>query len=120
MACQVPTSLSHKSFFSFSGGLICVYNAGLQFALRPELASGPAAVFRAINPPEPRSTASRGHHGAITPPVSEPSHWVSVLWQQQDKRDAARELLAPIDAWCSEGFDAADFQEAKALLPAWL
>jgi predicted ATPase len=40
------------------------------------------------------------------------------LWQQQGKRDAARELLAPIYGWFTEGFDTADLQEAKALLEA--
>jgi predicted ATPase len=38
------------------------------------------------------------------------------LWQRQDKRAAARELLAPIYGWFTEGFDTADLQEAKALL----
>jgi predicted ATPase len=38
------------------------------------------------------------------------------LWQQQGKRDAARELLAPVYGWFTEGFDTADLQEAKALL----
>jgi predicted ATPase len=38
------------------------------------------------------------------------------LWQQQDKCDAARQLLAPIYDWFTEGFDTADLQEAKALL----
>ena len=38
------------------------------------------------------------------------------LWQQQGKRAAARELLAPIYGWFTEGFDTADLQEAKTLL----
>jgi predicted ATPase len=43
------------------------------------------------------------------------------LWQRQGKtqrakRDAARELLAPVYAWFSEGFDTRDLIEAKALL----
>jgi predicted ATPase len=38
------------------------------------------------------------------------------LWQQQGKRVEARELLAPIYGWFTEGFDTADLQEAKALL----
>ena len=41
---------------------------------------------------------------------------LSRLWQQQDKRAEAYELLAPIYGWFTEGFDTADFQEAKALL----
>jgi predicted ATPase len=38
------------------------------------------------------------------------------LWQQQGKRDEARELLAPVYDWFTEGFDTADLQEARALL----
>jgi class 3 adenylate cyclase/predicted ATPase len=41
---------------------------------------------------------------------------LSRLWQQQGKRDAAHELLAPIYGWFTEGFDTADLKEAKALL----
>jgi len=37
------------------------------------------------------------------------------LWQQQGKRAEARELLAPIYGWFTEGFDTADLQEARAL-----
>jgi TOMM system kinase/cyclase fusion protein len=38
------------------------------------------------------------------------------LWQRQGKRAAARQLLAEIYAWFTEGFDTADLQEARALL----
>ena len=38
------------------------------------------------------------------------------LWQQQGKRQEARDLLAPIYDWFTEGFDTLDLQEAKALL----
>jgi class 3 adenylate cyclase/predicted ATPase len=38
------------------------------------------------------------------------------LWQQQGQRAEAYELLAPIYGWFTEGFDAADLQEAKGLL----
>jgi predicted ATPase len=41
---------------------------------------------------------------------------LSRLWRQQGKRQEARELLAPVYAWFTEGFDTADLQEAKALL----
>jgi predicted ATPase len=40
------------------------------------------------------------------------------LWQQQGKRAVARQLLAEIYGWFTEGFDTADLQEAKALLDA--
>jgi class 3 adenylate cyclase/tetratricopeptide (TPR) repeat protein len=38
------------------------------------------------------------------------------LWQAQGKPGAARDLLAPVYAWFSEGFDTLDLVEAKALL----
>jgi predicted ATPase len=38
------------------------------------------------------------------------------LWQSQDKRQEAYDLLAPVYNWFTEGFDTADLQEAKALL----
>jgi predicted ATPase len=41
---------------------------------------------------------------------------LSRLWQRQGQRGEARELLAPIYGWFTEGFDTADLQEAQALL----
>jgi class 3 adenylate cyclase/predicted ATPase len=38
------------------------------------------------------------------------------LWRVQGRRDEARELLAPIFGWFTEGFDMPDLVEAKALL----
>ena len=38
------------------------------------------------------------------------------LWQQQGKAAEARELLAPVYNWFTEGFDTKDLQEAKTLL----
>jgi predicted ATPase len=38
------------------------------------------------------------------------------LWHDQGKRDEARELLAPVYGWFTEGFDTLDLKQAKALL----
>ena len=38
------------------------------------------------------------------------------LWRDQGKRGEARDLLAPVYGWFTEGFDTADLKEAKALL----
>jgi predicted ATPase len=38
------------------------------------------------------------------------------LWRDQGKRDEAHDLLAPIYAWFTEGFDTLDLKEAKTLL----
>jgi predicted ATPase len=43
---------------------------------------------------------------------------LSRLWQCQGKRAEARQLLAEIYGWFTEGFDTADLLEAKALLEA--
>ncbi len=40
------------------------------------------------------------------------------LWQKQDKKEEARQMLAEIYNWFTEGFDTKDFQEAKTLLNA--
>jgi hypothetical protein len=38
------------------------------------------------------------------------------LWRSQGKPQQARELLAPVYSWFTEGFDTLDLKEAKALL----
>jgi predicted ATPase len=40
------------------------------------------------------------------------------LWQQQGKKEAARQMLGAIYGWFTEGFDTPDLIEAKALLDA--
>ena len=56
-------------------------------------------------------------------PLSSPSRprWraaisMARLWRDQGKRDQARDLLAPVYGWFTEGFDTLDLREAKALL----
>ena len=38
------------------------------------------------------------------------------LWQQQGRMDEARQMLAEVYGWFTEGFDTPDLQEARALL----
>jgi len=38
------------------------------------------------------------------------------LWQQQSKKEQARQMLAAIYNWFTEGFDTKDLQEAKGLI----
>jgi len=38
------------------------------------------------------------------------------LWQQQGRKQEARDLLAPVYDWFTEGFDTRDLKEAKTLL----
>ena len=41
---------------------------------------------------------------------------LSRLWQSQGKKEEARQMLAEIYGWFTEGFDTKDLQESKALL----
>ena len=38
------------------------------------------------------------------------------LWRDQGRRAEARDLLAPVYGWFTEGFDTLDLKEAKVLL----
>ena len=38
------------------------------------------------------------------------------LWRDQGKWDEARDLLAPVYGWFTEGFGTRDLKDAKALL----
>jgi predicted ATPase len=38
------------------------------------------------------------------------------LWRDRGKREEARQLLAPVYGWFTEGFDTLDLKEAKTLL----
>jgi predicted ATPase len=38
------------------------------------------------------------------------------LWRDRGRRGEAHDLLAPVYDWFAEGFDMADFEDAKALL----
>ena len=45
-----------------------------------------------------------------------PTRSMARLWRDQGKRNEARDLLAPVYDWFTEGFDTLDLKEAKALL----
>ena len=54
---------------------------------------------------------------------SKPKSWelraamsLAQLWRDQGKVQQARELLAPVYGWFTEGFDTRDLKDAKALL----
>ena len=44
---------------------------------------------------------------------------LACLWQRQGQHTEARDLLAPIWAWFTEGFDTTDLRKGKALLQAY-
>jgi predicted ATPase len=70
------------------------------------------------------SAAERSHHQAIAVAKLQGAKFLELgassnlarLWCKQDRRGEARNLLAPIYGWFTEGFDAPELKQAKALL----
>jgi len=62
------------------------------------------------------STRSQLHVNNKPSPGSCAATSMARLWGDQGKQNEARELLAPIYGWFTEGFDTLDLKEAKALL----
>ena len=50
------------------------------------------------------------------PPTLRAATSLARLWQQRGKTEEARNLLAPVYDWFTEGFETADLKDAKALL----
>ena len=82
---------------------------GGQGAERPQWEGREASLLRALEVARRQHAKSLELRAAMS---------LGRLWQQQGKRQEAHDLLAPIYDWFTEGFDTADFQEAKALLDA--
>jgi predicted ATPase len=79
----------------------------------------------ALKSSEPRRTEARGYfERALTIARQQQAKSLELraamslarLWRDQGKREQARELLAPVYGWFTEGFDTRDLKEAKALL----
>jgi predicted ATPase len=70
------------------------------------------------------SAAERSYHQAIAVAKRQSAKLLELraslnlaqLWCEQDRRGEARNLLAPIYGWFTEGFDTSDLKQAKALL----
>jgi predicted ATPase len=77
-----------------------------------------------LNAAGEKSAAERHYRQAIAVPERQSaklfqlraSTSVARLWHDQGKRAEARDLLGPIYHWFTEGFDAPDLRDAKALL----
>jgi predicted ATPase len=89
-----------------------------------------AEVYRsageiALKPPEPDLINAERYFGRAlsTARLQQAKSWelraamsMARLWRDQGKRDEARELLAPVYGWFTEGFGTLDLKDAKALL----
>ena len=71
-----------------------------------------------------RAAAEQSYHDALAVAKRQSARTLELraatslarLWRDQRKRCEARDLLAPIYGWFTEGFDTPDLKEAKALL----
>jgi len=76
---------------------------------RPEIPQATACLHQALDVARHQQAKALELRAALR---------LSRLWREQGQHDEARELLAPLYSWFTEGFDTADLQEAKALLEA--
>jgi hypothetical protein len=71
-----------------------------------------------------RAAAEQAYHQSIAIATQQSSRLEELrastnlarLWRDQGKRAEARDLLAPVYGWFTEGFDTLDLKQAKALL----
>jgi predicted ATPase len=72
-----------------------------------DAAAAEAALMRAIEVARSQQTRTFELRAAMS---------LARLWRDQGKPQQARDLLAPVYGWFTEGFDTRDLKEAKALL----
>jgi predicted ATPase len=85
----------------------------------------PRGIAKVVNSPEQNTAKAEGYfERALTVARQQRAKsWelratmsMAHLWRDQGKLSEARELLAPLYGWFTEGFDTCDLKEAKALL----
>ena len=87
-----------------------VYRIAGEVALKsrlPDVAKAEACFERALSVARVQQAKSWELRAAMN---------LARLWRDQGKVSEARELLAPVYGWFTEGFDTRDLTEAKALL----
>jgi predicted ATPase len=99
-------------------------NANTERFVEAELCRLKARVLLARKGPDASRQAQSLLERALTVARGQRAHSLELraardlasLWRDQGKRDEARELIAPVYGWFTEGFDTLDLKEAKALL----
>ena len=84
----------------------------LRFEIRRRETGGGSEEVGQVTEGTPDHDPSR----AAGVPVTRVATSLVRLWQSQDKRRDAHDLLALVYNWFTEGFDTADLKDAKALL----
>jgi predicted ATPase len=73
----------------------------------PDAAKAEACFERALAVARKQQAKSWELRGAMS---------MARLWREQGKRQQARNLLAPVYGWFTEGFETLDLKDAKTLL----
>ena len=87
-----------------------VYRVGGEIALKepqPDTMKAQSCFERALSVARQQQAKSWELRAAMS---------LARLWRDQGKVQEARELLAPVYGWFTEGFDTCDLRDAKALL----
>ena len=89
----------------------------------PELHRLDAALRLRLENPDVRGAEASLRHALEIARQQQAKSWelrvatsLARLWGEQGRRAEARDLLAPVYGWFTEGFDTADLKDAKALL----
>ena len=77
----------------------------------------------AMRAPDAKNAETYFYHSLVVARRQQAKSWelraamsMARLWRDQGKPQQARELLAPVYGWFTEGFETRDLKEAKALL----
>jgi predicted ATPase len=122
---------AHAELGQFDDAWRCIEEAVTEIETRKERWSE-AEINRiageiALKAPEPDAAKAEGyfHRALAVAQQQQAKSWelraamsMARLWRSQGKSQQARELLAPVYGWFTEGFDTLDLKEAKALLDA--
>ena len=87
-----------------------MYRVAGEIALKspePDAAKAEAYFERALAVARKQQAKSWELRGAMS---------MARLWREQGKRQQARNLLAPVYGWFTEGFETLDLKDAKTLL----
>ena len=87
-----------------------VHRTAGQIALmppKPDTAKAEGFFERALTVARAQAAKSLELHAAMS---------MARLWRDQGKRDEARDLLAPVYGWFTEGFETLDLKEARRCL----
>jgi predicted ATPase len=94
-----------------------------EIVMAPEILRVKGELMRALERPDDAAAEACFNQSLDAARAREAKGWelrattsLARLWRDHGKAGEARDLLAPVYDWFTEGFDTADLKDAKALL----